>query len=153
MTTSTAPAAWAGVLAVIVVELTTEILVADVPPKVTELAPMKFVPVMVTLVTPTVEPEVGAMLTKDGGATYVYAPVPVAVPLGVVMTTSTTPAVWAGVLAVIVVSLTTERLVADVPPKVADVAPIRDVPVIVTLVTPVVRLKVGAMLTKVGGVT
>ena len=52
------------------------------------------------------------------------------------MTTSTTPAAWAGVLAVIVVSLTTERLVAAVPPKVADVAPIRDVPVIVTLVTP-----------------
>ena len=46
------------------------------------------------------------------------APVPVTDPPGVVIITSTAPAVPAGVLAVISVSLTTVRLVAAVPPMV-----------------------------------
>ena len=64
--TLTAPAAWAGVVAVIE-PLTTDTMVAGVPPKVTpfappEFAPIKFVPVIVTLVPPAVEPVDGAML-------------------------------------------------------------------------------------------
>jgi hypothetical protein len=58
-TTSTAPAACAGVVAVMVVELVTDTLVAAVPPNVTEVAPVKCVPVMVTAVPPLVEPVLG----------------------------------------------------------------------------------------------
>ena len=43
--TFTAPAAWAGVVAVIEVALFTVKLVAAVPPKVTAVAPVKLVPV------------------------------------------------------------------------------------------------------------
>jgi hypothetical protein len=57
--TSTVPAAWAGVVAVIEVALTTVTLVAATPPMVTDVAPVKFVPVMVTAVPPTVGPVVG----------------------------------------------------------------------------------------------
>ena len=55
-TTFTAPAACAGVIAVMVVALTTTTLVAAVPPNVTAVAPVKLVPVMVTLVPPAVGP-------------------------------------------------------------------------------------------------
>ena len=71
MTTSTAPAAWAGVVAVIEVLLTTVTPVAAVPPKVTpfatpEFAPIRFVPVMVTAVPPAVVPEAVEMLVNVG---------------------------------------------------------------------------------------
>ena len=57
--TLTAPAAPTGVVAVIVVASTTATLVAAAPPKVTLVAPVKVVPVMVTLVPPAVGPEFG----------------------------------------------------------------------------------------------
>ncbi len=64
--TSTAPGAWAGVVAVIVVALTTLTPAAAVPPKVT-LAPLtKFVPVMVTAVKPVSMPLLGATLVTVG---------------------------------------------------------------------------------------
>ena len=66
MTTLTAPAAWAGVVAVIWVALLTVKLVAAVPPKVTAVVPVKPVPVMVTGVPPAVEPEFGVMLVNVG---------------------------------------------------------------------------------------
>jgi hypothetical protein len=59
-TTSTAPAAWAGVVAVIEVEFTKVTPVAAVPPKVTVAPLTKFVPVMVTAVPPMSGPLVGA---------------------------------------------------------------------------------------------
>ena len=53
-------------------------------------------------------------------------------PLGVVMRTSTCPAVEvAGVVAVISVALTTVKLVTAVPPTVTAVAPVKPVPVMV----------------------
>ena len=58
-----------------------------------------------------------------------YALVPVALPQGVVTTTLTTTAPWAGVVAVIEVSLFTVND-ADVPPMVTTVAPVKAVPVI-----------------------
>jgi hypothetical protein len=58
-TTSTVPAAWAGVVAVIDVLLATVTPVAAVPPKVTVSPAAKFVPVMVTPVPPLVGPELG----------------------------------------------------------------------------------------------
>ena len=54
-----APAVPAGVTAVAVVELTTLTDVAATPPIVTELAPVKFVPVIVIAVPPLVDPVFG----------------------------------------------------------------------------------------------
>ena len=51
---------------VIEVSLTTVNGIAAVPPKVTEVAPEKPVPVMVTGVPPAVEPETGEMLPNVG---------------------------------------------------------------------------------------
>ena len=68
-TTLTAPAAWAGVVAVICVALFTVKLVALTPPKVTLMTPVKFVPVMVTDVPPASVPDEGVMLPIVGAAT------------------------------------------------------------------------------------
>ena len=57
------------------------------------------------------------------------------VPLGVITVTDATP-VPAGLVAVIVVLLTTVKLVAAVVPKSTAVAPVKLVPVIVTNVPP-----------------
>ena len=68
--TLTAPAACAGVFAVIVVLLVTLTLRADEPPKLTVAPETKLVPVRVTLVPPAVDPLVGVMLVTvgaDGG--------------------------------------------------------------------------------------
>src|SRR6202047_1656793 len=67
-TTFTAPAAWAGVVAVIEVALTTVTPVAAVPPNVTAVAPVKLVPVMVTDVPPAIGPEFGLTLVTVGAA-------------------------------------------------------------------------------------
>ena len=64
----TAPAVVrAGVTQVIVVLFNTLIVVADNPPNVTEVAPVKFVPVIVTLVPPEVLPDDGEMPVIFGG--------------------------------------------------------------------------------------
>ena len=65
------PAVPAGVVAVMVVELTTVTLVAAVPPMVTAVAPVKSVPVMVMVVPPAVEPLVGEIFVTVGGAVTV----------------------------------------------------------------------------------
>jgi hypothetical protein len=67
-TTLTAPAAPAGTVAVIEVAFTTEKDVAAAPPKVTLVAPVNVVPVMVTLVPPAVGPELGLTEVTVGGA-------------------------------------------------------------------------------------
>jgi hypothetical protein len=72
--TLTAPAACAGVVAVIVVAFTTVTPVALVPPRVTVAPLTKPVPLIVTLVPPAVGPEVGLIpvtVGAGGGATYV----------------------------------------------------------------------------------
>ena len=77
-------------------------------------------------------------------------------PLGpppVVTITPTAPAVArAGVIQVIVVLSTSVREVAATPPNVTEVAPVKDVPVIVTLVPPAVLPDDGEMLLITGGV-
>ena len=65
------PAAPAGVVQVMEVALTTVTLVAAAPPMVTPVAPVKFVPVMVTLEPPAMDPKVGLMAVTAGGVTYV----------------------------------------------------------------------------------
>jgi hypothetical protein len=62
----TAPAAWAGVTALIVVELTTLTDVAGDPPTLTVAPDWKFVPLIVTLVPPLVEPELGEIVLIVG---------------------------------------------------------------------------------------
>ena len=61
MLTKTTPAAWAGVTAVICEGLTTVRLVAAIPPKVTVVAPVRFVPIITTFVSPVFGPDVGVM--------------------------------------------------------------------------------------------
>src|ERR1700744_2733489 len=137
-TTFTAPAACAGVVAVMEVALVTVTDVAAVPPNVTAVAPVKFVPVMVTVVPPAIGPLAGLADVTVGTPAYVYTPVPVPLPPGVVTTTSTAPAACAGVVAVMEVALLTVTDVAAVPPNVTAVAPVKFVPVMVTVVPPAI---------------
>ena len=65
-TTFTAPAAWAGVVAVIEVPLTTVTVLAAVPPTVTVAPDRKPVPVMVTAVPPLTDPELGEIAVTVG---------------------------------------------------------------------------------------
>ena len=53
-------------VAVILVELTTVILVAGLPPMVTAVAPVKLIPVMVMVVPPATGPLVGDILVTIG---------------------------------------------------------------------------------------
>src|SRR6202011_4007844 len=155
--TSTAPAASAGEVAVIEVALFTVKLVAAVPPNSTAVAPVRFVPVIVTTVPPVVGPLVGLTAVTVGAPTTkvnLSAAVLALVPPAVVTVTSTAPATSAGELAVIEVALFTVKLVAAVPPNSTAVAPVRFVPVIVTTVPPVVGPLVGLTAVTVGaGVT
>jgi len=63
------PTVPAGVTAVIEVEDTTVTEVAAAPPMVTPVAPVKLVPVIVTLVPPAVGPELGEIAVTVGAAT------------------------------------------------------------------------------------
>ena len=67
ITPTVPPVVRAGVIQVIEVLLTTLREVADNPSNVTDVAPIKFVPVMVTVVPPTLDTEDGAMLLMLGG--------------------------------------------------------------------------------------
>ena len=74
---------------------------------------------------------------KDENATLV--------PYGVLTIMPAAPVPRTGVIQVIVVLFTTLREVADNPPNVTEVAPVKDVPVIVTLVPPSVLPDDGEM--------
>jgi hypothetical protein len=107
----------------------------------TLVAPVKFVPVIVTLV-PTV-PLVGEKLVIAGAAAFtVKLFAEVAVPAGVtiVIFPVTAPT---GTVSVALVALTTENVVTETPPTAAEVAPVKSVPVTVTAVpaAPLVGLK------------
>jgi hypothetical protein len=66
--TCTVPAECAGVTAVIWVAELTVNEVAGVPPKLTAVAPVRFVPVRTTVVPPVTDPDAGEMLVKVGTA-------------------------------------------------------------------------------------
>ena len=71
-TTFTAPTAWAGVVAVIELPLTTFTPVAAVPPKLTVAPDKNPVPAMVTEVPPALDPAFGETeLTVGAGFAYV----------------------------------------------------------------------------------
>ena len=81
---------------------------------------------------------------KDENATLV--------PYGVLTIIPAAPVLRTGVIQVIVVLLTTLREVAANPLNVTKVAPVKDVPVIVTLVPPAVLPVNGEILVTTGGV-
>jgi hypothetical protein len=144
--TSTVPEP-AGEVAVTWVSETTVKPVAAVDPKLTPVAPVNPVPVIVTSVPPAAGPEVGLIpVTVGPDATYVKrSPAWVGlVPAGVVTVTSTMPDP-AGETAVTSVSETTLKLVATVDPKLTPVAPVKPEPVMVTDVPPAVGPDVGEM--------
>ena len=62
------PAVPAGVVAVMEVAFTTTTLVAAAPPRVTLVAPVKLVPVMVTAWPPADEPVDGLIALTEGAA-------------------------------------------------------------------------------------
>ena len=64
--TLASPAVPGGVVAVILVELTTLTLVAGTPLMVTAVAPVKLIPVMVMVVPPATGPIVGEILVRSG---------------------------------------------------------------------------------------
>ena len=119
--------------------------VALVPLNFTDVAPVKFVPVIVTLV-PT-GPLVGAKLAMVGGFVTVKLLLLVAVPSGVVTLRGPVVALAGTVAEICVDELTVN--VALVPLNFTDVAPVKFVPLIVTLV-PTGPLE-GAKLVMVGG--
>ena len=135
MTTSLAPAVPAGVVIVIVVAVLA-VIVAVLPPMVTDVAPARSVPEMTTpVVPPAAGPEEGLILEADGAVTYVNAFSSVAMPPGVVITTSLAPTLPAGVVIVIEVAVLAV-IVAAAPPMMTDVAPARSVPEMTTPVVP-----------------
>jgi hypothetical protein len=78
----TVPAAWDLVFAMTLVVPVTWKVVAGVVPNLTDVAPFRPVPMMVTVVPPNVEPVVGVKLVMvgTGGTANVKYPVEVAVP-------------------------------------------------------------------------
>jgi len=151
--TLTAPAAPAGAVAVTDVAEFTTTPVAAVAPNLTEVAPVRFVPVIVTDVPPAAGPLVGDSDVTAGTATYVKVAVLIDVPPAVVTVTFTGPAVPAGAVAVIWVAEFTTTFVAAFAPKRTDVAPVRFVPVIVTTVPPATGPLAGLSAVTVGTAT
>ena len=133
---STVPIPPAGLIAMICVSLDTVTLGEPIFPNPTEVAPVKPLPVIVT-VAPA-EPFFGLTPVTVGRpvvAAYVNwsAGVGADEPNGVTTVTSTVPAP-PGLTVVICVSLFTVALGAPVVPKPIDVAPENPVPVMVTVV-------------------
>src|SRR5438445_7858527 len=111
-TTFTAPAAWAAVVAVSEVLLTTVTLVAAVPPRLTVAPAAKPVPVRVTAVPPLLVPELGEIaLTVGAGLERKKTRLNSSHSnTALATTTFNTPAAWAAVVAVSEVLLTTVTL-------------------------------------------
>jgi hypothetical protein len=125
-----------GVTAVIVVGFTTVTELAAAPPNVTELAPVRFVPVMVITVPPLNGPPVGTTDVMVGTGAYVKAFASVAVPAGVVTDTPLGPSVPMGVTAVTLLAFTTVTPVAGAPPMATALVAVKFVPVMVIELPP-----------------
>ena len=125
-----APVAPLPTVAVIDVALTTVKEAAAVPPKATAVAPVKLVPLMVTIVP--VPPLLGVNEAMFGPAMKVKVPLLVAVPPGVV--TVSGPVAPFPTVALIAVALTTVKEAAAVPPTVTALAPVKLLPVMVNTV-------------------
>jgi len=111
---------------------------------------VKLVPVTVTVVPPAIGPDVGST-PVDGRRRHVgEAPAVGGRAPTVVTLTPVGPAVPAGVVAVIWVSLTTLKEVAADVPKSTALAPVKLVPVTVTVVPPAIGPDVGSTPVMVG---
>jgi hypothetical protein len=114
-------------------------LAAPVAPKETAVAPVKAAPVMVTVVPPLELPLTGVTAVTVGD-TRMYvnsSALEVAeVAAELVMVMSTAPSDPAGETAVISVAEMKLKVLAAVPPKETAVAPVKAVPVTVTVVPP-----------------
>ena len=126
--TDIVPDAPQGTVAVIWVALFTVNATAAVPPKLTAVAPVKLVPVIISVVAPAAN---GVVMPLTVGTAVKVNPANVAVPAGVV--TEALPVVPLATTAFIVVELITANEVAAVPPKLTAVAPVKLVPVIITV--------------------
>ena len=115
--------------AVTVVALTGVKEDAAVPPKLAAVTPVKFVPVMVTVVP--VLAGLGLIAVTVGAGINVK-PARIPIPCGEV--TCTLPLAPPATIAAIVDELTTVKEDAAVPPKLTAVAPVKFVPVMVTVV-------------------
>ena len=141
---STVPALPAGAVAVIDVPLFTVNVVAALAPNFTAVAPVKFVPVIATMVPPAVGPLVGLTKVTVGGATTVkvaeaVVPVPPFVELTCPVVLFTVPAVASVTLTVIA----QELFAATVPlVKLIELAP-----AVVEKVPPHVLLAFGVLAT------
>ena len=120
---------------------------AGVPPKLTAVAPVKFVPNIE--ITVPVPPFAGEKEVIAGGGRKVN-PANKAVPYGVV--TKTFPEAPAPTTAVIVASFTTVKDVAATPPNVTAVAPVKYVPLMVTVVPWLALCGANDVITGVGNV-
>ncbi len=128
--TETLPLAPLPTMALMEVALFTVKEAAATPPNLTELAPLKFVPVITT--GPPLEELPGLKLLMVGAAAEIKVnPLLVPVPAGV--TILTFPLAPVPTTATIVVALTTLKDLAAVPPKLTELAPVRLVPVRVTV--------------------
>ena len=128
-------------------------LVAAVVPKSTTVAPVKPVPVTVTLCAPASVPLVGLTAVTVGAATKVNSSagaLTAEMPPGAVTVMLTVAADTAGLVTVIWVALTTSTPVPSVVPKSTAVAPVKAVPVTVTLVPPAVGPELGLTAVTVG---
>jgi hypothetical protein len=126
--TRTEPVVPEPTTAVMLVALTTVKEVAGVPPKLTAVAPVKFVPVIVTVCP--VPADVGLNAVMVGGGKYVK---PAKVPVPDAVVTETEPEAPAPTVAVILVELTTVKDDAAVLPSLTAVAPVKFVPVMVII--------------------
>src|SRR5208283_4001145 len=125
--------------------------VPAVVPNLTDVAPVNPVPVTVTVVPPATGPAAGVTPVTVGTGSYVnWSDAEVAlVPPGVVTVTSTVP-VPAGDFMVREVGEAMSRPVPAVDPNLTDVAPVKPVPVTVTVVPPVRGPAPGVMPVTVG---
>jgi hypothetical protein len=154
--TLVAPATPGGDVAVIWVADFTVNVVAAVLPNFTEDALRNPVPVMTTDVPPAVDPVFGLSEVMLGAASHAKrsADEVALVPIGVVTVTSVAVfAVPAGDVTVILVAELTVNGVAVVDPNFTDVAPVKLVPEITTLVPPAATPALGVTAVTVGGLT
>jgi hypothetical protein len=113
------------------VALMTVKFLAAVPPKLTAVVPVKFAPVMV--ITCPVFPDVGVNEVIVGGSIVPIKVKPALVPVPFPVVTLILPVAPEPTTAVMEVALTTVNELAATPPKLTPVAPVKFVPVKVTV--------------------
>ncbi len=140
--TSTVPLASAGAVATMLPSARTMKSSAGTDPKLTPVAPVKWLPLMVVTTPPAVVPLVMLSPLTDGAVALVtvkWSPLETAeVPVSVSTVTSTVPLASGGATAVIRLSLLTKKSSAGTVPKKTPSAPVKPLPLMATTVPPAV---------------